>query len=306
MNDAANTGGLQRKSKIVELDAALDTVKDGMVVGIGGFINSSHPMAVVRGLIKRGRRKLTVVGAASAGLEIDLLIAAGCAATVVTPYVSGEKLAPIGPAFRAAAEAGKIDIFELDEAHYYAGLRAAAQRVPFNPWKAGVGTSFPDVNPAIKVFDDPIRGEKVLAIPAIDIQVAFLHAAVSDRYGNVQHVGHGYGDRAIHAAADQTYVQVERIVSNEEIKKEPLKTTVAGATGVIRTPFGAHPYSSPGFYTEDQAHIREYVKAASQWAKEGDFAPLKAYIDRYVMEPKDHVEYLERVSLRQLFSLNEY
>src|SRR5208337_1612440 len=134
------------------------SVQDGMTIAIGGFINAAHPMLVVRGLIRRKFHNLTIVGAASAGLEMDLLIAAGCAAKVATPYISGEKLAPIGPAFRAAAEAGKISVKEID---------------------------------------DPISGEKLLAIPALNIDVAFLHAAVSDRYGNVQHNGHGYGDRAI-------------------------------------------------------------------------------------------------------------
>ena len=297
---------LKRHSKIIEIGEALDHVKEGMTVAIGGFINAAHPMLVVRGLIKRKVRNLTIVGAASAGLEIDLLIAAGCASKVATPYVSGEKLAPIGPAFRAAAEAGKIEVYELDEALYYCALRAAAQRVPFNPWKAGVGTSFSIVNPAIKEIDDPITGERILAVPALNIDVAFLHAAVSDRYGNVQHAGHGYGDRAIAAASDLTFVQVERIVSNEEIKRDPLRTTVAGADGVIRAPFGAHPYSSPGAYTEDRAHIQEYVKAATAWAKGGDFSALQAYIDRYIMEPDDHAAYLDRVSIKRLFSLNEY
>lgn len=306
MNHHVSSAVLQRQSRIIEADEALDKVKDGMTVAIGGFINAAHPMLIVRGLIRRGFRDLTIVGAASAGLEVDLLIAAGVAKKVATPYISGEKLAPIGPAFRAAAESGKLEVYELDEALYYCALRAAAQRVPFNPWKSGVGTSFPQVNPAIKEIDDPIKGEKVLAIPALNIDVAFLHAAVSDRYGNVQHSGHGYGDRAIAAAADLTFVQVERIVSNEEIKRDPIKTTVAGADGVIRAPFGSHPYSSPGFYTEDQAHIQEYVKAATQWAKGGDYAPVKAYIDEYVMQPEDHIAYLERVGLKRLFSLNEY
>ena len=296
----------QRARRIVEIDAALARVRNGMTVAIGGFINSSHPMLAVRGIIKRGLKNLTVVGAASSGLEIDLLIAAGCVRRVVAPYVGAEALAPIGPAFRAAAERGKVEVFELDEAMYYAGLRAAAQRVPFNPWRAGVGTSFPDVNPAIKVFKDPLNGETLLAIPAIDIDIAFLHAAVSDPYGNVQYVGHGYGDRAIYAAADATFVQIEQIVANEEIRKDPLKTAIPGADGIIRARFGAHPYASPGYYTEDQAHIREYVKAATAWAKENDFTLLKAYLDRFVMEPADQVEYLERVGLRRLLSLNEY
>jgi len=295
-----------RQSRIIELDAALDQVRDGMTVAVGGFINSSHPMLVVRGLIRRGLKDLVIVGAASSGLEIDLLIAAGCARRVVAPYVGGEALAPIGPAFRAAAERGLIDVYELDEAMYYAALRAAAQRVPFNPWRSGVGTSFPEINPAIKVFKDPCNGETLLAIPALNIDVAFLHAAVSDAYGNVQYVGHGFGDRAIYAAADLTFVQVEKVVSNEEIRRDPLRTAVPGADGVIRAAFGAHPFASPGHYTEDREHIRQYVRAATAWAKEGSRAALEEYLDSFVRGPRDHIEYLERVGLRRLLALGEY
>ena len=296
----------QRKKRIIELDDTLAKVKDGMTIAIGGFINSSHPMLVVRGLIKRRLKNLTVVGPASSGLEIDLLIAAGVAKKVVAPYVGGEVLAPIGPAFRAAAERGKVEVFELDEAMYYCALRAAAQRVPFNPWRSGVGTSFTQMNPAIKEFKDPINGETLLAIPAINIDIAFLHAATSDAYGNVQYIGHGYGDRAIYAAADETYVQVEQVVSNEQIKADPLKTAIPGADGIIRAKFGAHPYSSPGHYIEDKAHIKRYVQAATAWAKSDDFAPLQAYLDEFVTGPKDHAEYLERVGIRQLLALYEY
>jgi len=306
VNELVSPASLQRQSRIVEIDAALDHVRDGMTIAIGGFINAAHPMLVVRGLIRRGLKNLTIVGAASAGLELDLLIASGCVSKVAAPYISGEKLAPIGPAFRAAAESGRLSVYELDEALYYCALRAAAQRVPFNPWKSGVGTSFPEINPAIKEINDPISGEKVLAVPALNIDVAFLHAATSDRYGNVQHNGHGYGDRAIAAAADLTFVQVEKIVSNEEIKRDPLKTSVAGADGVIRAPFGAHPYSSPGFYREDQEHIKEYVAAANAWAKSGDDGAIQAYIKRYVIEPADHVAYLECIGMRRLLSLHEY
>jgi glutaconate CoA-transferase subunit A len=296
----------ERSAKVIELADAMAHVKDGMTVAIGGFINSSHPMIVVRELIRRRLKNMTIVGPASSGLEVDLLIAAGVAKKVVAPYVGAEGLAAIGPAFRAAAEREQIEVFELDEALYYAALRAAAQRVPFNPWRSGVGTSFPEVNPAIKVFKDPCNGETLLAIPAVNIDVAFLHAAVSDVYGNVQYVGHAYGDRAIYAAADLTFVQVEQIVSNEEIKRDPLRTVVPGADGIIRARFGSHPYASPGNYTEDREHIKEYVRAATAWAKDADRGPLEAYLTRYVLEPADHVAYLERVGLRKLLSLNEY
>jgi glutaconate CoA-transferase subunit A len=263
-------------------------------------------MSMVRQLIKDGRRRLKVVGAASAGLEVDLLIAAGCVQTVVTPYVGAEGLAGVGPAYRRAAQEGSIDIFELDEAHYYAGLRASAQRLPFNPWRAGLGTSLPVVNPALKVFRDPIRDELLLAVPAIEIDVCLLHAAASDVFGNVQHRGTRYGDPAISAASDSTYVSVEQVVSSATVRAAPWSTSLDGVDGVVRAPYGAHPFSADGYYRPDEAHLRLYLAAAEHWLKTGSRQPLDDYINHYIVEPADHVEYLERVGLRQIINLNEF
>ena len=47
-------------------------------------------MPIVRAVVRNGLPDLTVVGAASAGLEIDLLIGAGCVKTVIAPMISGE------------------------------------------------------------------------------------------------------------------------------------------------------------------------------------------------------------------------
>jgi glutaconate CoA-transferase subunit A len=295
-----------RTSHITTVAAVADRITDGMTVAIGGFINSGHPMAIVRELIKRGRRELRVVGAASAGLEVDMLIAAGAVREVVTPYVGAEGIAAVGPAFRRAAQDGSISVYEIDEAMYYAGLRASAQRLPFNPWRAGVGTSFPEVNPALKVFHDPVNGELLLAVPAIEIDVALLHAAYSDPFGNVRHNGTRYGDPAISAAATETYVSVEQVIPVEQTRANPLATSIDGVDGVLRAPYGAHPFSADGFYRPDEAHLRTYVRAATDWLKSGSTGQLDEYLGHYVFEPADHVEYLERVGLRQILGLYEH
>jgi len=300
-----DTTTARRSVVIDETDAAAD-LRDGMTIAIGGFINAAHPMALVRQLVRSGVRDLTIVGAASSGLEVDMLIATGCVRTLVSPYVGAEGLAPIGPAFRRAAQAGELDLFELDEAHFYAGLRAAAQRLPFNPWRAGLGTSYPEVNPRLKTFRDPVGDQLLVAVPAIEIDVAFLHAAISDPYGNVQHEGTGFGDRAIHAASDRTVVQVEQIVSNERIRQNPAATSVPGADAIVRVPYGAHPFASHGYYPADREAITQYVTAATDWLKTGSRTQLDEYLDRHLREPRDHVEYLERVGLRQVLALSEY
>jgi glutaconate CoA-transferase subunit A len=296
----------ERKSLVIGETEAAEMVRDGMTIAIGGFINSSHPMALVRQIIRRGVRNLTVVGAASGGLDLDLLIAAGCVRKLVTTYMGGEHYCPVAPFFRVAAQRGELEIFECDEGMFYCALRAAAQGLPSTPWKAGIGTSFPEINPEIKVYNDPISGEPVLAIPAITPELAIIYAAHSDAYGNVQHVGTGFGDRAMWRAAKKTIAQVERVLPNEEIRKDPRATSLYGVDAVVRAPYGSHPFAGPGYYIEDGAHIREYVAAGNAYAKNGDRKPFEDYLQKYVLAPKTHEDYLEAIGIRRLISLHEY
>jgi len=298
-------GVTERRSVVLDESALDDWFRDGMSIALGGLATACHAMVAVRHIVRRRLKNLTVIGSAVGGLDVDLLIAAGCVRKVICPYVGAEALASIGPFYRAAAEHGEINVWECDEGQYYTGLQAAGQMLPFLPCRGGVGTSFPEINPDLKPFTDPVRGETLLAVPAIEPDVAVLHAAFADGYGNVQFVGTGYADRLLWRAATRTIVQVERIVSNEEIRKTPERTALL-ASAVLRAPYGAHPFSSPGFYLEDRAHIAELVEAGRRFARSGDRQPIEAYLTRYVDTAPTHVDYLEAVGLRRLFSLDEY
>lgn len=294
-----------RRNRIVSEEDALDMIKDGMTISIGGHIVSAHPMVLIRGIIRRKIKNLTVITSAQGGPEIGLMIAAGCIKKVITPGVHAEDLAPIDPVFRFAAQKGEIEVWETDEGIHYCMLRAAAQRLPYLPWHGGVGTSIPEVNPHLKIIKDPFHGKPLIAVPAVKPDVAILHAAYADAYGNVQHL-HGWGDRAHYRAADKTIVQVEKIVPNEEIRKEPAKTSMLGVDAIVRAPFGAHPMASPGFYLEDREFIKEYVSIATKAYKTGDKKLLGEYLEKYFYKPKDHIEYLEKVGIKRLLSLYEF
>ena len=209
-----------RAELITDLDDAIGIVRDGAIIGLGGSITSRHPMALVRGLIRRGVRDLTIV-APTGGLDVDLMIAAGAVRRVVTAYIGAEGLASTGPAFRSAVEAGTVEVSELDEGGCVMGLRAAGQKLPFLPWRGGVGTALPDLNPALIEFDDPVRGERLLAIPALELDVALIHADRADSYGNVQILGTAEMDPLLAAAASRVIVQADHIVSNDEIRRQP-------------------------------------------------------------------------------------
>ena len=288
-----------RTSHIIDEVEAARRIEDGMTVAIG----SPTPMALVRQIIRRGLRDLTVV---DVGLSLDMLIAAGCVRKVVSYYAGGGFGVPVAPAFRQAAERNEIEVWECEEGILTSGLQAAAQGLPFLPWRGGVGTSLPEVNPDLKVFTDPIRGETLLAVPPIKPDVTLLHAAVSDAYGNVQHVGGpGWIDLFMQRAADHTIVQVEKVVANEDIRKDPWATTIAGADAIVRVPYGAHPFYSRGYYIQDNAHLKDYLDASTAAAK-GDPAALRAYFARYCRVPETQADYLEQIGIRRLLELHEY
>jgi glutaconate CoA-transferase, subunit A len=288
--------GSGRRSVVVALDDALAGLPDGATVGVGGAVTAAHPMALVRALARSGARDLRLV-APTGGIDVDLLIAAGCIREVVGCYVGVEGLAAVGPVFRAAVQSGDVQVTDLDEAHCIMGLRAAGHKLPFMPWRGGVGTSLPRLTPSLVEFDDPVAGEPLLAIPAIKLDVALIFAERSDPYGNVQIVGTAHMDRMMGAAADRVVVQVERVVSTEMIRRDPERTLYWRDTTVVQAPFGTHPYSSGGMIA-DEEHLREFLGAARDGEPE-----LTAYLDRYVHAPADHEAYLEAVGVRRLVSL---
>jgi len=295
----------KRREVVIDEKEAATWIKDGMTVAIGGLAASGKPVAIIRQIIKNGVKDLTIVGS-NLCFEADMLIGEGRVKKLIAVYVGAESLCPIAPMFRAMAQRGELNIWECGEGHLQAGLSASGMALPFLPTRDGVGTSYPELNPDLKLFKDPIKGETLIAVPPIDVDVAILQAAYSDVYGNVQYVGSSRWDKSFMRAADTVIVQVEKLVPNEDIKKNPELTVIPGASAVVRAPYGAHPFASPGFYIHDEEHIREYVSAANTFLKQGDRRPFEAYLDKYVYGPETHADYLEQIGIKRLISLYEY
>ena len=270
-----------------------------MILAVG----EPAPFALLRQIIRRRVRGLTVV---ASGLALDLLVAGGCVRKTISYYAGGGFGVPVAPGFRRAAERGEIEVWECEEGILTSALEAAGKGLPFLPWRGGVGTSLPEVNPDLKIFTDPIAGETLLAVPALRPDVALLHAAQSDAYGNVQHHGGpGWLDLFLARAASRCVVQVERVVSNEAIRANPWATTIGRADAVVRLPWGAHPWYSRGGYVQDSPFLADYLAAADA-ATDTDRSLLDAFLARWCLEPATHAEYLERVGMQRLLALHEY
>ncbi|MHC1562193.1 CoA transferase subunit A [Actinomycetospora sp. C-140] len=278
-------------------------VRDGDTVAIGGFVTANHPMPLVRELIRQGKRDLTIVGSATGGLEIDLLLGAGVVGRLIAPYCGAELYSAVGSCFRQAIESGAVTMKESSEYILYAGLQARAMGQEFFAWRGGIGSSVVDLNDELVVFESPLGdGKEYVAVPALPVDWAFLHVGEADKYGNGRHPGARFGDRIMARAADRVALTVEQLVDNDDIRRDPLMTSVPYADAVVVAPYGAHPYASHGYYAEDATHIEDYVRATAG-VRKGDRSGLDAYLEKWITGPAGHDAYVDVVGRDTLRAL---
>jgi glutaconate CoA-transferase subunit A len=228
-------------------------------------------MAVVREILRSPVRDLTVV--TYGGPDVGLLCAAGKVKRLVYGFVSLDSI-PLEPHFRAARQRGEIEARELDEGMLQWGLYAAGLRLPFLPTRAGLGSDVLEINPELRLVRSPYDdGEELVAVPALSLDVAFVHMNRADARGNAQFLGPDpYFDDLYCMAAKRRFLTCEKIVDTEDLIKGGSLHTLALhrglVDGVIETPGGAHFTECPPDYGRDEAFQKQYATAArdpEQW-----------------------------------------
>lgn len=247
-------------------EEAVGRLSSGMTIGIGGWGSRRKPMALVRALLRSGVTDLTVIS--YGGPDVGLLAAAGRIRKLVTPFVTLDSI-PLEPHYRAARESRAFALTELDEAMFMWGLHAAANRLPFLPVRAGLGSDVMRVNPELRTVTSPYAdGEEFVAVPALRMDAALVHLNRADRLGNAQYLGPDpYFDDLFCEAADAAYVSCEQLVETAELAKsgppQSLLVSRHSVTGVVETPNGAHFTSCAPDYDRDEAFQKLY--ATTPW-----------------------------------------
>lgn len=253
--------------KTMTPDAIVGRLRSGMTLGIGGWGSRRKPMALVRALLRSGITDLTVVS--YGGPDIGLLAAAGKIRKLVTAFTTLDSI-PLEPHFRAARERGALELVELDEAMFMQGLTAGAQRLPFLPIRAGLGSDVLRVNPQLRTVTSPYEDrEELVAVPALRMDAALVHLNRADRLGNAQYLGPDpYFDDLFCEAADMAFVSCERIVESSELIARAAPQTMLisrhAVTGVAQTPKGAHFTSCVPDYGRDEPFQKAYAAAAGE------------------------------------------
>ncbi|MGY5128619.1 CoA transferase subunit A [Streptomyces nigrescens] len=249
--------------KTMTPEEVVSRLHSGMTLGIGGWGSRRKPMALVRALLRSDVTDLTVVS--YGGPDVGLLAAAGRIRKLVAAFATLDSI-PLEPHFRAARQRGAFALMEIDEAMFMWGLHAAANRLPFLPVRAGLGSDVLRVNPGLRTVTSPYEdGETLVAVPALRMDAALVHLNRADRLGNGQYLGPDpYFDDLFCEAADHAYLSCERLVDDfATAVPQTLLVNRHSVTGVVEAPNGAHFTSCVPDYGRDEAFQKLY--ATTPW-----------------------------------------
>jgi glutaconate CoA-transferase subunit A len=288
------------RDKRMSIDEVVASLDSGMTIGIGGWGPRRKPMALVRAILRSDLTDLHVVS--WGGADVGLLARAGKIRRLTYAFVSLDTV-PLEPNFQRARQDGTIpEVVELDEGMFQTGLRAAAQRLPFLPMRAGLGSDVLVNNPWIRTVVSPYDdGETLVAVPALELDVALVHLNRADRHGNATYLGPDpYFDDLFAMAAQRTYLSVEQVVDTAGLTVDaPVQRLLLSrmhVDGVVETPLGAHFTTCTPDYERDEAFQRAYVAAAGGTEEEwqvfharflsGDEAAYQAAVRAFAEEAR--------------------
>jgi glutaconate CoA-transferase subunit A len=301
-------------SKLIGLAEAAALVPDGATLSLGGFTAQRHPMAFVYELIRQKKRDLYLFGHSPGG-DWDILLGAGCVKRVELAYEADEAFGTIGPRWRRAVQAGRIEWEDYTNFGMVTRFQAGAMGLPFLPTRTAFGSDVfarqalsaeqraadPRTSPLkLAVIESPFQaGEKLLLLPAIHTEFCVLHVQKATESGLIRVEGQTFADNIQALCADTVIVTAEEIVSEEFMRQEPERTLLPpfAVAHVVHVPFGSHPYAVYNYYDHDPRQLKDYHAAAMV---DEDF---RAYLEKYVYGVPDFESYLAVVGPARLDSL---
>jgi len=302
--------------KIMSLEQAVSTfVHDGDSLCIGGCTTNRKPYALVREIIRQGRKGLYLHGAASGG-DADMLIGADCCVAYINSYCANSGYSNVSRRYRKYVEEGRLLLEDYSLDIHAALYHAAALGFPFIAVKHMLGSDLvdkvgiseevrakhPKLPPKkLQIGTNPFDPNDILCyIPVPDIDVALIHVQKASPDGTCRIEGPVFNDLDMVLGARRVIVSCEEIVTNEEMHRTPGLNQISCIVpdAIVLAPYGAHPSQVFNYYDYDRDYLHYYDKVGK------DDGEYEAFLEEWVRAPKDHYEYLEKLGLRRLFSLN--
>lgn len=244
-------------------DAIAQNVHDGDFLALEGFTHLI-PHAAAHEIIRQGYTGLTLCRM-TPDMIYDQFIGMGRVKKLIFSY-AGNPGVGLLLRFRDAVENAWPRALEIEE-HSHAAManayEAGAAGLPCAIFRGYRGAELADVNPQIKSITCPFTGEKLAAVPAINADVAVIHAQRANRSGDVMIEGIVGVQKEVVLGAKRAIVTVEEIVDDFG-DVSPNAVILPGWTidAVAQVPGGAHPSYAHGYYARDNAFYKDWDRIA--------------------------------------------
>jgi len=249
---------------IISVEELVKMINDGDKLAVPADY-SGIAMEATRALIRRGAKDLHIVGVPTSGLQSELLIGAGCVSTFESSALTLGEYNP-APRFSQAIKEKQIRLIDATCPAIHAGLQASQKGIPFMPLRGILGSDILRHHPQWQVIDNPFSDEEdpIVAIPAIQPDVALFHAPLADRDGNVW-IGRRKELMHLAQASKTTLITVEKLVEKNLLEDETMAAGVLSSLyvgGIAHCPKGSWPLDFWHGDKEDGNHLRLYKEKA--------------------------------------------
>ena len=306
----AKPKGLRDKRTTLK-EAVSKYVRDGMNIGIGGFVNTRPPVATIHEIIRHGAKDLTL-SFQSNSICPELLAGA---MLLYPDHISikrvelawwGYEVIGIAPLLRHLNSKSMIQLDDYTNYGMSARFKAAAMGIEFLPVRDHGGCDMEQVNRGIMV-ESPFTGKSTYLVPASYPDLGILNVTAADMYGNCRIFGAHCTCPEIAMAACNTIVTCEQLIPNECIRNYPNLTEIpyTAVDAVIEQRFASHPGASYGFYWFDMEHILMFRSASEEFRKNGNADALKKYYDEYIFGCETRDDFLSKLPYKTLKKIRD-
>ncbi len=271
--------------KLMPLSTAISTyVRDGDTVYAAGFTHLI-PFAAGHEIIRQGRKNL-VLARATPDLIYDQMVVAGCARKVLFSYMGNPGVGSLR-LVRSAIERGLIEWEEYSHFGMITRLQAGAAGLPFLPMRQTAATDLEKANPNIRRLADPYGGPDLIAVPALNPDVAIIHVQRADANGNAHLWGIIGEQKEAAFAAKAVILTTEELVEEAVIRSDPNRTLIPGLVvdAVCHVPFACHPSYAQGFYDRDNAFYLDWDRISQSEPE------AQRWIEEWVLGVRDREQY---------------
>ncbi len=276
-------------------DAIQKYVPDGCTIAIEGF-TAFICFAAAHEIIRQKKENLTICRM-TPDLIYDQMVAAGCVKKLIFSYLGNPGVGSLH-CIRRAVENKQPREIELEEYSHFGMVgrySAGAAGLPFFPLKSYFGADLGKVNPNIKFIKNPYGNDSIAVVPALNPDLAIIHAQRCDSLGNTQLWGLIGMQKEVAFAAKHVIVVVEELVDEEVIRSDPNRTLIPHiiVDAVVHQPFGAHPSYVQGYYDRDNLHYLAWEKLSR------DQAAAESWLAEWVTGIESWEEYLKKLETEE-------